>query len=108
VTSAKSLEPHNWECDGLDALTGRTTHNDNKKHSACPKNDDFLNELLAGDMHPRCVPCHRIKTDAETELRCSLKRSGGGGSSGDGNGASAKKTTTNTLMAYFSQKPNSN
>jgi hypothetical protein len=98
TTLAKALGYTNWECDGLDDQTGRTTHSDNKTNSACPRQGDFLNELRAGDMVPRCVPCHRKKSRAEHSDKMLRKRSSGGGSSGDGSGAPAKKTNTNTAM----------
>jgi hypothetical protein len=59
-------------------------------------------------MHPRCVPCHRRKSNAEQSDKALRKRNGGGGSSCDGNGAPAKKTKTNTITAYFGRQTNSN
>jgi hypothetical protein len=114
TTLAMALDSYHWECDGLDAQTGRTTHNDNTRRrsgggsSSCPRQADFLNELHAGDMQVRCIPCHRRKSNAERSEKALRERSGGGGSSGDGNGAPAKKTKTNTITAYFGRQTNSN
>jgi hypothetical protein len=102
----KSLMPQHWECDGLDRQTGRTTHNDNKRKRsyqapACAMAADFLNELRAGNMHPRCVPCHRIKSNQEQAALYASRKTARLESAG-------KLRTTNTMFSYFSKKTTTN
>jgi hypothetical protein len=61
TTLAKALDYTNWECDGLDDQTGRTTHNDNKTNSACPRQGDFL-KFRKFSMRP--MPSQKIKSRA--------------------------------------------